>query len=110
MALELERARELAILRATGLTPWQVWRLVVTETAVMGLAAGLLAIPMGLTLSVVMIFVVNKRSFGWSLNMIVAPEVLVQAVALALVGALLAGIYPAWRMARNPPAAALRGE
>jgi len=110
MALELERARELAILRATGLTPWQVWRLVVTETAVMGLAAGLLAIPMGLTLSVVMIFVVNKRSFGWSLNMIVAPEVLVQAVALALVGALLAGIYPAWRMARTPPAAALRGE
>ena len=110
MALELERAREIAILRATGLTPWQVWRLVVTETAVMGLAAGLLAIPMGLTLSVVMIFVVNKRSFGWSLNMIVAPGVLVQAVALALVGALLAGIYPAWRMARTPPAAALRGE
>jgi putative ABC transport system permease protein len=40
----------------------------------------------------------------------VGPEVPAQAVALALVGALLAGLYPAWRMSRTPPAAALRGE
>ncbi len=110
MALELERGRELAILRATGLTPAQVWQLVVSETALMGLAAGVLSIPMGLILSVVMIFVVNKRSFGWTLDMVIAPGILVQAVGLALVAALLAGLYPAWRMARTPPAAALRGE
>jgi len=110
MALELERARELAILRATGLTPGEVWQLVVTETAVMGLSAGVLAIPMGLILSVVMIFVVNKRSFGWTLDMIVSPGILLQAVALALAAALLAGLYPGWRMARAPPAAALWSE
>lgn len=110
MALELERARELAILRATGLTPGEVWRLIVTETALMGLAAGVLAIPMGLILSVVMIFVVNKRSFGWTLDMMVSPGVLLQAVGLALMAALLAGLYPAWRMAWTPPADALRGE
>jgi putative ABC transport system permease protein len=109
-ALQLEKARELGLLRAQGLTPGQLWRLVVTQTGLIGLASGLLAIPMGLVLSVVMIFVVNKRSFGWTLNMQVGPDILVQAVGLAVVGALLAGLYPAWRMSRASPALALRGE
>ena len=109
-ALQLERARELGLLRAMGLTPGQLSRLVVTQTSLIGIAAGVLAIPMGLILSVVMIYVVNKRSFGWTLNMEVGPEVLGQAMALAVVGALLAGLYPAWRMSRTSPALALRGE
>jgi putative ABC transport system permease protein len=53
---------------------------------------------------------VNKRSFGWTLNMQIGPDVLLQAVGLAVVGALLAGLYPAWRMSRASPALALRGE
>ena len=65
---------------------------------------------MGVVLSVVMIFVINKRAFGWTLEMQVGPAVLGQAVGLALVGALVAGLYPAWRMARTRPAVALRGE
>jgi putative ABC transport system permease protein len=110
MALELERARELGVLRANGLTPRQVWHLVTTQTGLMGVVAGLLSVPMGLVLSAVMIYVVNKRSFGWTLHMQVGPDVVLEAVGLALVGALLAGLYPAWRMARTSPAAALRGE
>lgn len=109
-ALQLERARELGLLRASGMTPGQLGRLVVTQTGLIGLAAGVLAVPMGIALSAVMIFVVNKRSFGWTLNMQIGPDVLLQAVGLALAGALLAGIYPAWRMARTRPALALRGE
>lgn len=110
MALELERAREFGVLRAVGLTPDQVRRLVLTQTGLLGLVAGILAIPVGLVLSWVMIFVVNKRSFGWTLRMEVGPEVLFQAVGLALVGALVAGVYPAWRLAKAEPALALRGE
>ncbi|MDH3271765.1 MAG: FtsX-like permease family protein [Gemmatimonadota bacterium] len=109
-ALQLERARELGLLRASGMTPGQLARLVVTQTGLIGLAAGVLAVPMGIALSIVMIFVVNKRSFGWTLNMEVGPEVLLQAVGLALVGAILAGVYPAWKMSRTSPALALRGE
>ena len=110
MALELERARELGVLRAIGLTPGQVRRLVLTQTGLLGMVSGILAIPVGLILSWVMIYVVNKRSFGWTLQMEIGPEVLVQAVALAVVGAFVAGVYPAWRMARTSPALALRGE
>ena len=110
LALQLERARELGVLRANGLTPGQVWQLVTSQTGLLGLAAGLLAVPVGLLLAAVMIHVVNRRSFGWTLEMTVAPEILLQAVLLAVVAALLAGIYPAWRMARTPPATALREE
>jgi putative ABC transport system permease protein len=110
MALQLERSRELGVLRATGLTPGQIWQLVTFQTGLMGLVAGLLAVPAGLLLAVVMIFVVNKRSFGWTLQLEMGPGILVQAVLLALIGALLAGVYPSWRMSRTPPALALREE
>ncbi|HKK91972.1 MAG TPA: ABC transporter permease, partial [Longimicrobiales bacterium] len=110
MALQLERSRELGVLRANGLTPGQVWGMVTAQTGLMGAIAGILAVPAGLALAAVMIFVVNKRSFGWTLEMTVGPEILGQSVALAVIGALAAGIWPAWRMSRTSPAVALRDE
>lgn len=110
MALQLERARELGVLRANGLTPGQVWHLVTSQTGLLGLAAGLLSLPVGLALAAIMIFVVNRRSFGWTIRMEVDPMILLGALALALGAALLAGIYPAWKMARTSPALALREE
>ncbi len=110
MALQLERGREMGVLRANGMSPWQMWSLITSQTGLMGLVAGILAVPAGLVLAVVMIFVINRRSFGWTLDMIVSPGILLQAAGLALIGALLAGIYPSWRMARISPAAALREE
>jgi putative ABC transport system permease protein len=108
MALALERAREIAVLRAQGLTPQQVWQLVQTQTGVMGLIAGLLSIPVGIAMAMMLIFVINLRSFGWSMDMHVDANILLQSVALAVVAALLAGLYPAWRMAVISPAGALR--
>lgn len=110
MALQLERSRELGVLRANGVTPGQVWQLVTSQTGLMGLAAGLLSLPVGLALAAIMIFVINRRSFGWTIRMEVDPSILVEAVILALAAALLAGIYPAWKMARTSPALALREE
>ncbi|MGE0158551.1 MAG: ABC transporter permease [Gemmatimonadales bacterium] len=110
MAIELERARELGVLRAWGLEPGQLRSLVLTQTGLMGFVSGALAVPMGLVLSAVMIFVINRRAFGWTLDMEIHLLVLAQAVGLAIGAALLAGVYPAWRMARTSPAVALRGE
>ena len=108
MALQLERRRELAMLRAQGMTPAEVRRMVFAETGLMGLWAGLLAVPLGLALAAVLVFVVNVRSFGWTLAFAVSPWVLVQAVGLALGAALLAGVYPALAMSRTNPALAMR--
>ena len=110
MALQLERARELGVLRANGLTPGQVWELVTAQTGLLGLAAGLLSIPVGLALAAIMIFVINRRSFGWTIHLQIAPGAVLGALLLALAAALLAGLYPAWKMARTSPALALREE
>lgn len=109
-ALELERGRELGVMRALGLTPGQLRGLVTAQTALMGLVAGVLALPMGLLLAVAMVQVVNRRSFGWTMELTVAPVVLVEAVALAVGAAVVAGVVPAWRMGRVSPAEALRDE
>lgn len=110
MAMQIERSRELAVLRASGLTPQQLWRLVTGETGLIGLLAGVLALPLGILQALVLILVINRRSFGWSMQIAIDPMILLQAVGLALLAALLAGIYPAWRMARTSPAFALREE
>ena len=110
MALQLEREREFGVLRATGFTPRQVWGLVTAQTGVMGLLAGLLALPVGLLLASVLVFVINRRSFGWTLELEIVPGLLVQAVLLAVLAALLAGVYPAFKMSRTSPALALREE
>ena len=75
----------------------------------MGLISGLLALPLGGLIALVMIQVINRRSFGWSMEIQVDPLSLLGAVGLALTAALVAGLYPAWRMSRVPPAEALRG-
>lgn len=110
MALQLERARELGVLRANGLTPGQVWGLVTLQTGVMGVIAGVLSLPLGAALAALLVHVINKRSFGWTLAYQLPLSALAQALALALLSALLAGLYPAWKMSKSSPALALREE
>ncbi len=110
LALQLEKTREYALLRATGVTPVQVRILVLGQTLVIGLIAGLLALPLGYLMSTLLIDVINLRSFGWSLQTVVPAAGLIQALTVALFAALLAGIYPALRAGRLAVAAALRGE
>jgi putative ABC transport system permease protein len=110
LLLQLEKQREVGILRALGLTGRQLWRLVMVETGLMGLAAGLLAMPAGYALAVILVYVINRRSFGWTLQMSVQPEAFLQALAIAVAAALLAGVYPALKMSRTPAAEVIRYE
>jgi putative ABC transport system permease protein len=109
-ALALERSRELAVLRAIGLTPRQLFRLVTLQTSLMGVLAGLFSLPLGLVLAYVLVFVINRRSFGWTLELALSPGVAVKAIVLSLLAAVLAGLYPAFKMSRARPAIALREE
>jgi putative ABC transport system permease protein len=110
MSLQLERSREIGVLRSTGMTRRQLLRLSLLETGLLGSCAGLLAIPMGILLAVILIYIINLRSFGWTLAMQLHPAQLAQAFLVALGAALLAGLYPAWRMGQMQPAVALRSE
>jgi len=110
LAWELERSRELAILRALGLTPGGTALLVLAQTTFMGVAALLTAIPAGLLTALVLTGVINRRAFGWQIDLHLTPAQFTDALWLALAAALAAGVYPAWRSARAPLARALREE
>ena len=110
MSLQLERTREIGILRANGMTRAQLWRLSLYETGLIGSSAGLIAIPTGVVLAAVLIYIINLRSFGWSMQMQLAPAEIVRALVVAVGAALLAGLYPAWRAGRIEPATAIRSE
>jgi len=109
-ALQLERTREFGAMRANGLTRRQLFRLTLMETGLMGVTAGLMSLPVGTVLAWVLVYIINIRSFGWSLRLQLRPEFYTQAFAVALIAALLAGIYPALRIGRIQPANALRSE
>ena len=110
MAIQLERAVEFGTLRVIGFTPGQVWLMFTSQSSLMGAAAGLMSIPLGLIEAAVLIFVINRKAFGWTMEMQVYPTALFQAALIAVVAALLAGLYPAFRMSRSSPARALQEE
>ena len=63
------------------------------------LLAGVLALPLGGLLSVLLIDVINRRSFGWTLSTQVDPAVALEALLLAVLAAALAALWPARRLA-----------
>ncbi len=109
-AVQLERRRELALLRGIGLTSRQLAGVLFAQTGLLGLFAGLLAMPVGVALSVLLVHVINRRAFGWSMDFVLDAKPLAEALALATLVALIAGALPVWRALRESPALALRGE
>ncbi len=108
LAWELERSRELAVLRALGLTPRGAGAVIEAQTGFMGVAAYLAAIPAGLLTAILLITVINRRAFGWLIDLHITGTQLLNAFAVAMIAALAAGVYPSWRAARAPLASDIR--
>lgn len=106
----LERRREFATLRAIGGSAGQIRQLVLWEAAYLGLVGIGLGLVGGGALSLLLINVINKQSFGWTIQMIVPVGSLVQAVGLAVAATLIAGYFPARWAAEQPVAEGLREE
>lgn len=108
MALQLERGKEYAVLRALGLTRGQIAGLISGESLLMGLLAACVAIPTGVLMAWVLIESVQKRAFGWTMPFSVDGVLLMQTLMVGVLAAGLAAIYPAWRSAHRDPAPQLR--
>lgn len=107
-AIQLDRVYEYGVLRSIGITSQQLGSLVCLESALMGGFAGLLALPVGTMTSGILIYVINRRSFGWSMDFELPVEIVAQGLAGGILAAVLAGLVPAYRMTRLLPAEALR--
>lgn len=110
LAMHLERARDFAVLRASGASGSQLRGIIGLQSLGMGLTAGLLAVPLGWMMSEILIHIINVRSFGWSMNSFIPARSIPQTFLLAGGSAALAGIYPAWRLARQSLVQELRTE
>ena len=84
--------------------------MITTQTSVIGLLSGLASVPLGIVMAYVLIKVINRRAFGWQIDMTIATDILVISVVFAVGAALLAGLYPAWRAGQAQPAIAMREE
>ncbi len=99
LTLILERRRDLAMLRLVGADRRQVRKMVIIEAAMMGGVSQSIGIVVGLLLSLVLIYVINVQSFGWTIQFHLPVLFLVQSSVLILIATALSGIYPARRAA-----------
>jgi putative ABC transport system permease protein len=97
ITLILERRREIAMLRLIGADRRQVRKMVVIEAGLMGGVSQAVGIVTGLLLSLVLIYVINVQSFGWTIRFQLPVWFLIQSSVLILIATALSGVYPARR-------------
>ena len=94
LTLVLERRRELAMLRLVGAARSQIRRMVVVEAAVLGGLSQVLGLLVGVVLSLILIYVINVQSFGWTIQFDLPVGFLAQSTLLITLTAALSGLYP----------------
>ena len=110
LALVIDRRREFGLLRFLGSASSQVRKLIVLEAALLGLFANAAGVVLGYFLSLILIFVVNKQSFGWTIRFHWPVAILFGALALVYVSTILASLYPAGVAVRLNPLEVLHEE
>ena len=95
LALVFDRKRELGLLRFLGATSAQIRRMILAEAALLGLLADAAGLLLGFALSLILVFVINKQSFGWTIRFHWPVAILSGAISLVLAATVMAGFYPA---------------
>jgi len=103
LALVIDRRRELGLLRFLGAATGQVRKLILVEAGLLGLLANLAGMALGFALSLVLIYVVNKQSFGWTIRFHWPVGILLGALTVVYLATVLAGLYPAQVAVRLNP-------
>jgi putative ABC transport system permease protein len=110
LALSMARRRDYSLMMAVGMSARQITTWVAAQGLIIAVASAVVAPVAGTILAYVLAYVIQYRSFGWSIPTRMAPVFWVQNLALAIVAALVAAVYPAWRVRRDPPAVELKTE
>jgi putative ABC transport system permease protein len=95
MSIVIDRRREFGLLRILGATSVQVRKMILVEAGLIGILANIAGLALGIALSLVLIFVINKQSFGWTIQFHWPVAVLLAALSTVYAATVLAGLYPA---------------
>lgn len=95
MSIVIDRRREFGLLRILGATSAQIRKLILVEAGLIGILANIAGLVLGVALSLVLIFVINKQSFGWTIQFHWPVAVLLGALTFVYAATVLAGLYPA---------------
>ena len=109
-ALILERKRDLALLRTLGMSIAQVRRMLVLESSVLGLTSTAAGLAMGYVLSWILIYVINKQSFGWTIAFHTPVRLIAASLGVTFIASLLAGLVPSRLARRIDLASAMKAE
>jgi len=110
LVLIMERERELALLQALGASRRQILGMVLVESGLASFLSFLLGAACGSLLSLLLIYVINKQAFGWTIHLYWTPGIYWQTLVLVLALGLVSGAYPAWRAIQPHLAAILKEE
>ena len=110
LALTLDRKREISVLRFMGASVGQVRKLILVESGLLGLLSIVVGLAVGSALSLVLVYVINRQSFGWTIQFHWPAAQLLAALALIYLASVAAGLYPARIAAALNPIEAIHEE
>jgi len=84
--------------------------MIVLESSLLGLSSTAAGLVMGYALSWILIHVINKQSFGWTIDFHTPAALIAASLAITFLSSALAGLVPARLAARIDIAAALKSE
>ena len=99
--IQLDRRHEHRIVRALGFSSREIRISASAEAGMLGLFAALVSLPVGLMLTWLLIWVVNQRSFGWTMQMVIDGSILAEAVVLSVCAAVLGAAAFSWRLTKR---------
>ena len=108
LTLAAMRLPQLAPLWAIGTSRRVLARIEVIRALTLAVLTFVLAIPVGLVLAWVLLAVINVEAFGWRLPLHLFPRDWIWLLALSLLAAGLASLWPARRLATRAPADLIR--
>ena len=108
VAGEVSRQRHISLLRCLGMSGRELILMGGLQLFVFGAIAMLIAMPLGLALANLVVDIVIKQSFGWTLEVQFIPTEYLHSGALAMLSLMVAGAIPVLRMVRNTPMKSLR--
>jgi putative ABC transport system permease protein len=110
LTLFIERSREFGIYRSLGFSTGQVAKMTLMEGLGMGLVSFLLSMAIGTTLAILLIKVINIRSFNWTIFYFPAWQPYLLTGVTAILASIGAAAYPIWRVYRTYPQIQIREE